>query len=127
MSPSFKPRKNSVKKSVKKSLKKSVKKSSKPHRDSPSDHANDNCMQTKMGNDGKLYMSLPNKNMVCRWVKVPKSVKNTDELYYKAVKMLGPKWKTFEKTKVRSVKMPKKSKPRKIRRHFKRSTRSRSR
>lgn len=120
MSPSFKSRKNSVKKSVKKS--------SKPHRDSPSDHANDYCMQTKMGNDGKLYMSLPNKNMVCRWVKVPKSVINTDELYYKAVKMLGAKWKTFEKTKVHSVKMSKKSKPRKIRRHFKRSTsRSRSR
>ena len=111
MSLSFKPRKKSVKKSVKKSPK--------PHRNSPSDHANDNCMQTKKGNDGKLYMSIPNKNMVCRWVKVPKSVNNTDELYYKAVKMLGPKWKKFEKT---SVKMPKKSKPRKIRRHFKRST-----
>ena len=75
-------------------------------------------MLTKMGNDGKLYMSLPNKNMVCRWVKVPKSVSNTDELYYKAVEMLGPKWKKFEKTKVHSIK---KSKPRKIRRHFKRS------
>jgi hypothetical protein len=109
------------------SLKKSVKKSPKPSRNSPSEHANDYCMQTKIGHDGKLYMSLPNKNMVCRWVKVPKNVNNTDELYYNAVKMLGPKWKTFEKTKVRSVKMPK-SKPRKIRRHFKRSTsRSRSR
>ena len=114
--------------SLKNSVKKSVKKSPNP-RNSPSEHANDYCMQTKMGHDGKLYMSLPNKNMVCRWVKVPKSVNNTDELYYNAVKMLGPKWKTFEKTKVRTVKMPK-SKPRKIRRHFKRSTsraRSRSR
>jgi hypothetical protein len=84
-------------------------------------------MQTKMGNDDSLYMSLPNKKgTICRWVKVPKSINNTDELYYKAVKMLGPKWKKFEKTKVHSV--PKKSKPRKIRRHFKRSTsRSRSR
>ena len=59
-------------------------------------------MQTKMGNDRKLYMSLPNKNMVCRWVKVPSSVINTDELYYKAVKMLGSKWKKFEKTKVKA-------------------------
>ena len=122
MSLSFKSHKKSVKKYVKKSVKKSAKKSPKPHRNSPSDHANDNCMQTKKGNDGKLYMSIPNKNMVCRWVKVPKSINNTDELYYKAVKMLGPKWKKFEKTKVHSVKMPKKSKPRKIRRHFKRST-----
>ena len=102
------------------------KKSPNTTRNSPSEHANDYCMQTKMGNDGKLYMSLPNKNMVCRWVKVPKNVINTDELYYKAVEMLGPKWKKFEKTKVHGKKMTKKTKSRKIRRHFKRST-SRSR
>ena len=100
--------------------KKPVKKSQKPERNSPSEHANDYCMQTKMGNDVKLYMSLPDKNMVCRWVKVSSSVINTDELYYKTVKMLGPKWKNFEKTKVRGVKNNKSKSPRKIKRHFKR-------
>jgi len=74
--------------------------SSKSIRNSPSAHANDYCMQTMRGNDGKLYMSLPNKNMVCRWVKVSDKVINTDELYYKAVEMLGSKWDEFERTKV---------------------------
>ncbi len=49
------------------------------------------------GNDGNLYMSLPDKNMVCRWVKVSDKIINTDELWYKAVKKLGNKWSEFEK------------------------------
>lgn len=70
---------------------------SKKIKNSPSEHANDYCMKTIIGNDGRLYMSLPNKNMVCRWIKVPNNIINTDELYYKAVEKLGPKWKEFEK------------------------------
>jgi len=66
-------------------------------RNSPSSHANDHCMEKMRGNDGKLYMSLPNKNMVCRWVKVSDKIINTDELYYKAVERLGNKWPEFEK------------------------------
>jgi hypothetical protein len=69
-------------------------------RNSPSVHANDHCMETMRGNDKKLYMSLPDKNMVCRWKKVGDNVINTDELYYKAVESLGPKWHEFKKMKV---------------------------
>ena len=66
-------------------------------RNSPSEHANDYCMQTMIGNDGKLYMSLPNKNLVCRWIKVSNKIINTDELYFKTVAKLGPKWEEFNK------------------------------
>ena len=69
-------------------------------RNSPSAHANDYCMETMKGNDGQMYMSLPNKNMVCRWVKVSNKIINTDELYYKAVESLGAKWEEFKRTKL---------------------------
>ena len=67
-------------------------------------------MQTKLGNDGNLYMSLPNKDMVCRWVKVPESVINTDELWYKAEERLGKKWAEFKRTKVDTTRSNSKSK-----------------
>jgi hypothetical protein len=37
-------------------------------RDSPPFPANEHCGETKKGNDGKMYTSVPNKNKVCRWV-----------------------------------------------------------
>ena len=39
-------------------------------RDSPPYPANEYCGQTKKGNDGKMYVSKPDKNNVCRWSKV---------------------------------------------------------
>jgi hypothetical protein len=34
---------------------------------SPSCSANDNCNKQMIGNDGKMYVSKPNKNNVCSW------------------------------------------------------------
>ena len=39
-------------------------------RPSPPYPANDYCGKRKKGNDGLYYISKPNKNGVCRWVKV---------------------------------------------------------
>jgi hypothetical protein len=36
-------------------------------RNSPSYPANDYCNRIKKGNDGKMYISMPNKNKVCSW------------------------------------------------------------
>ena len=36
-------------------------------RDSPPYPANEHCGETKKGNDGKMYTSVPDKNNVCRW------------------------------------------------------------
>ena len=36
-------------------------------RDSPPYPANEHCNETKKGNDGKLYTSVPDKNNICRW------------------------------------------------------------
>ena len=38
-------------------------------RPSPAYPANQHCGETKRGNDGKKYISKPNKNGVCRWIK----------------------------------------------------------
>jgi hypothetical protein len=39
-------------------------------RPSPPYPANDFCEKKKKGNDGHMYISKPNKNGICRWVKV---------------------------------------------------------
>jgi hypothetical protein len=39
-------------------------------RPSPSYPANKFCGKKKRGNDGNMYLSKPNKNGICRWVKV---------------------------------------------------------
>jgi hypothetical protein len=39
-------------------------------RNSPPCSANDNCNKQMIGNDGKLYISKPNKNNVCSWRRV---------------------------------------------------------
>ena len=36
-------------------------------RNSPPYPANDHCGEIKKGNDGKRYLSKPNKNKICRW------------------------------------------------------------
>ena len=36
-------------------------------RDSPPFPANEHCGETKKGNDGKMYVSVADKNKVCRW------------------------------------------------------------
>jgi len=36
-------------------------------RDSPPYSANEHCGETKKGNDGNMYKSVPDKNKVCRW------------------------------------------------------------
>jgi len=36
-------------------------------RGSPPYPANEHCGETKKGNDGKMYVSVPDKNKVCRW------------------------------------------------------------
>lgn len=36
-------------------------------RDSPPYPANEHCGETKKGNDGKMYVSVPDKNKICRW------------------------------------------------------------
>ena len=38
-------------------------------RPSPPFPANKFCGKKKKGNDGKMYLSKPNKNGICRWVK----------------------------------------------------------
>ena len=60
-------------------LKKPQNKNTKPHhsktlnkyanRPSPSYPANDYCGKKLSGNDGKMYLSKPNKNGVCSWKK----------------------------------------------------------
>ena len=37
------------------------------HRKAPPYPANKNCGKTMSGNDGKKYISVPNKNQVCTW------------------------------------------------------------
>ncbi len=44
--------------------------SAKKPRPSPSVSATLHCGKRKRGNDGNMYLSKPNKNGVCRWVKV---------------------------------------------------------
>ena len=39
-------------------------------RSSPAYSANEHCGKIKKGNDGKMYISTPDKNNVCRWKKV---------------------------------------------------------
>jgi hypothetical protein len=41
-------------------------------RPSPTVSATKNCGKKMRGNDGNMYVSKPNKNGVCRWVKVTK-------------------------------------------------------
>lgn len=36
-------------------------------RNSPPYPANEHCGETKKGNDGKMYTSVPDKNKICRW------------------------------------------------------------
>jgi hypothetical protein len=36
-------------------------------RDSPPYPANEHCGETKKGNNGKMYVSMPDKNKICRW------------------------------------------------------------
>ena len=36
-------------------------------RDSPPYPANKHCGETKKGNDGKMYISVADKNKICRW------------------------------------------------------------
>jgi hypothetical protein len=36
-------------------------------RDSPPYPANKHCGETKKGNDGKMYTSIPDKNNICKW------------------------------------------------------------
>ncbi len=44
--------------------------SAKKPRPSPSVSATLHCGKRKRGNDGNMYLAKPNKNGVCRWVKV---------------------------------------------------------
>jgi len=39
-------------------------------RDSPPYPANDYCGKKKKGNDGNMYLSTPDKNGICKWIKV---------------------------------------------------------
>lgn len=39
-------------------------------RDSPPYPANENCDKIMVGNDGKKYKSVPNKNGICTWRKI---------------------------------------------------------
>jgi len=39
-------------------------------RDSPPYPANECCHQRKIGNDGTMYVSVPSKAGICRWIKV---------------------------------------------------------
>jgi hypothetical protein len=59
-------------KSVKVTKKLTTEKStiSKKLRPSPTESATKLCGKRKRGNDGNIYLSKPNKNGVCRWVKV---------------------------------------------------------
>lgn len=40
------------------------------NRKSPPHPANENCNKQMKGNDGKMYISKPNKNDVCSWKKI---------------------------------------------------------
>ena len=40
------------------------------NRKSPPFPANDNCNKKMKGNDGNMYLSVPNKNNVCAWKKI---------------------------------------------------------
>ena len=37
------------------------------NRNSPPYPANKNCNKTMVGNDGNMYISIPNKNNICSW------------------------------------------------------------
>jgi glucose/arabinose dehydrogenase len=52
-----------------------TKKSTKKYvtRSSPSYSANEHCGKVKKGNDGKMYISTPDKNNICRWKKLASS------------------------------------------------------
>jgi hypothetical protein len=39
-------------------------------RDSPPYPANEHCGETKKGNDGNMYKSVPDKNKICKWKRV---------------------------------------------------------
>ena len=40
------------------------------NRKSPPYPANENCNKKMLGNDRKLYISKPNKNNICSWIKL---------------------------------------------------------
>lgn len=70
---SLKSLKKTVKKETSKKLKKNTKKQIKKNRSnrpSPSESATLYCGKKKKGNDGNMYLSKPNKNGVCRWIKI---------------------------------------------------------
>ena len=46
-------------------------------RKSPSFPANECCGEKKLGNDGTMWLSKPNRKGVCRWVKVARSSKRS--------------------------------------------------
>jgi hypothetical protein len=51
-----------------------IRKTSKKYitRNSPPYSANKCCNETKKGNDGNIYISKPNKNNICKWIKTNK-------------------------------------------------------
>jgi hypothetical protein len=53
----------SSKRPIAKTLKKYI------NRKSPPYPANENCNKRMIGNDGNMYISRPNKNNVCSWIK----------------------------------------------------------
>jgi len=53
-------------------------------RNSPPYSANKCCNETKKGNDGNLYISKPNKNNICKWIKTNKKSSSSIRLTRKS-------------------------------------------
>ena len=74
--------------------------------------ANECCGEVKMGNDGKGYISLGNKNGVCRWVLLNMDKKRVASPKKQVV--ASPKKVVFEKTVVQSPKKQVVASPKKV-------------
>ena len=59
-------------------------------RDSPPYPANDYCGKKKKGNDGNMYLSTPDKNGVCKWIKVTMKVTIKTKKTMKTKKKISP-------------------------------------
>jgi hypothetical protein len=83
-------------------------------RNSPPYSANKCCNETKEGNDGNLYISKPNKNNICKWIKTYKMSVNRKHrrlLYpnkmsvnrkHRKSRLLYPNNKFLSKTKIKN-------------------------
>jgi hypothetical protein len=72
-------------------------------RNSPPYSANKCCNETKKGNDGNLYISKPNKNNICKWIKPNKKSSSRRRSGFKHRKSSSRRRRGFKHRKSRAL------------------------